>query len=231
LLGETLEVGLPAALDPEAKKDGVGGSLLRKRMGEKANWLAQMLAVVAPSTWSRRWNRPPVKLLQMALASEWKEALLVGWMLAVERCGDTDWAEAFAEFWISQPEARTVLLELPVNLIHCLRLEKLESLAQVSITRFVREMDDNHPMLDLLMKYERPWSANLSRTIMASVRRQAGSPRYRLMHALPGFALRISPEMVDEFAAGWPENAPGWETWINQFTGTLRFRKEMVEAL
>jgi hypothetical protein len=214
-----------------AKKDGVGGTVLRKGVGEKANWLAQMLSVVPPSTWSRRWDRPPEKLLLMALGSEWKEALLLGWMLAVDRCGEPDWAEAFAEMWVRQPEARTVIYQIPESLIRSVRMEKLEALAQSSITRIVRELDDNHPLLDLLVLDERPWTANLARTIMASVRRQGGSPRYRLLHSLPGFALRIPPSLADEFATGWPEVTPGWEPWMDQFIATLRFRKEMVEAL
>jgi hypothetical protein len=231
LRGETLEVTLPGTPDPQAKKDGVGGAVLRQHMGEKTNWLAQMLSVVPPSTWTQRWNRPPEKLLQLALGSEWKEALLLGWMLAVDRCGDLDWVDAFAELWVRQPEARTLIHEMPGSLIRSIRLEQLEALAGASITHSVREMDDNHPLLDLLITVERPWSANLARTVMGSVLRQASRPRYRLVHALPGFALRIPPSLAGEFATGWPEDTPGWEPWINQFTATLLFRKEMLEAL
>jgi hypothetical protein len=229
--GDTLEVTLPEAVDAAAKRDGAGGPILRKNLGEKANWLAQMLSVVPPSLWSRLWNRSPEKLLQAALASEWKEALLLGWLLAVGRCGDPEWAAALAEAWVRQAEVRTALAGNQENITRSLRVEKLEALAKASITRAVNELDDQHPLLDLLEKFERPWSDRLAQTVMASVRRQAGGYPWRLMRALPVFALHIPPALADEFAEDWPVTASGWDAWVTPFNAVLRFRKEMMEVL
>jgi hypothetical protein len=229
---DVLEVTLPAQLDPAAKRDGAGGAVLHKTMGEKANWLAQMLSVVPPSLWSREWNLPPEKLLQVALGSEWKEPLLLGWRLAAQRCGDPDWAMALAELTVKQAAARKVLAGAGwEGLIGLVAMEKLEVLAKNSITPHVNELNDVNPFLILLEAYPHPWSPGLARTVMASVRRQTGGFRERLMRALPRFGLRIPPDLAEEFATGWSESSRAWGTWVDQFIAVMRFRKEMMEVL
>lgn len=229
---DVLEVTPPEELDPEAKRDGAGGAVLRKTMGEKANWLAQMLSVVPPSLWSRKWNCPPEKLLQIALGSEWKEALLLGWRLAAERCGDPDWAAALAELIVKQAAGRKILAGDDWDgLIGMVTVEKLEALAKNSITSHINELNDANPFLILLEAYLHPWSPGLARTVMASVRRQTGGYHQRLMRALPGFGLRIPPALAEEFTTGWPESSHGWDSWIDQFIALMRFRREMMEVL
>jgi hypothetical protein len=230
--GDALEVSLPEKLDADMKRDGVGTAMLRKGLGAKANTLAQMLALVPPSVWSRKWNRTPEKLIQIALGSEWQEALLLGWMLATERSADPQWAAALAEAALKQTEARKALQgDDLARLAHHIKMEKLESL--VSFTPLINELDDKNPCLDLLEATPHTWSTKLARTVMGSLRRQAGGAHWRLMRALPGFALRIPPALADEFAAGWPatEKARGWETWIEQFNVLMNFRKEMMDSL
>jgi hypothetical protein len=232
--GEALEVTLPDKLDPPAKRDGVGGTVLRKALGEKANWLAQMLSLVPPAYWSRQWNRPPQKLVQAALASEWKEAVLLGWLLAAMRCREPDWADALVDFSIRQDEKHKIMPESDLSaLACCLTMEKVESLANASNPRAKSELDDpgKNTVLALLERYDCPWSAALSRAVIASAKRQAGGAHWQLGRALPGFALRIPPELVDEFASSWPEDLNRWSTWIDQFIELIRFRKEMMEAL
>jgi hypothetical protein len=206
--------------------------MLRKGLGAKANTLAQMLALVPPSVWSRKWNRTPEKLIQTALGSEWQEALLLGWMLATERSTDTQWTAALAEAALKQGEARKVLHgDDLARLARHINMEKLESL--VSFTPLINELDDKNPCLDLLEATPHAWSTKLARTVMGSLRRQTGGAHWRLMRALPGFALHIPPALADEFAAGWPaaEKARGWETWIEQFNALMNFRKEMMDNL
>jgi hypothetical protein len=234
LAGDVLEVSLPENLDASAKRDGIGSAALRKGLGEKANVLAHTLALVPPSIWSSTWKRLPEKLLQAALASEWQEALLSGWLLATVRSADPDWAVALAEAALKQPEMRKILSGDDLDrLARHIPPEKLDALAQAALTPMLNELNDKHPLLDLLAAYPLPWSAKLARTVMGSLRRQVGGSHWRLMRMLPLFALRIPASMADEFAAGWPslEKMHGWETWIDQFNALMRFRKEMLAAI
>jgi len=230
--GDLLEANLPEELEAAAKRDGVTGSALRKGMGAKASQLAQMLALVPPDTWSRKWDRPPEKLLPAALNSEWKESFILGWLQATARCGDPDWAGAFAELWVREAGARAVLAESGLGAaLQAVPVQKLEALAQASITPRINELDDRHPLLDLLERYERQWSARLAKTVMASLRRQAGGIHWRLTRALPDFGLRVPVELSGEFTGNWPKEARGWDPYIDQFTAVLSFRREMADAL
>jgi hypothetical protein len=232
LFKDSLDVNLPEKLDPGAKRDGISGAVMRKSMGEKANWLAQMLSATPPACWSQKWKRSPDKLLGLALSSEWKEPLLLGWLLAAERSGDAEWAAALAEFTLRQSEARKVLADYDWGTMACLiPLEKLEGFAKSFITPLFNELDDKHPLLGLLEKVERPWSAALARPVLSSLQRQAKSYNFRLMRALPLFALHVPVELAEEFSQGWPESTAGWDAYIQSFIATMRFRKEMREAL
>lgn len=232
LARETIEVSLPEQLDAAAKRDGAGGPALRKGLGEKSNWLAQMLSVVPPAVWSEKWGLSPEKLCQAALNSEWKETILTGWRLAVDRSGDPEWALALAELIIRKEEARKILAEKGWGRIACfIPDEGLERLARTSIIPKSNDLHFNHPMLELLEGCVRPWSPDLSRMVIASIQRQARGYLSLLADALPRFGLYIPPELIDEFVLGWPEKSAGWDIWIDQFIAVLQFRREIMEVL
>ncbi len=230
--GETFDVTLPAGLDAAAKRDGLGGSLLRKKMGEKANLLAQMLASIPPALWSREFNRPSEKLVGLALRSEWKEPLLLGWQLAAEGARDVAWAEAIAPLWATQAEGRSILEPdaLPA-LVMLVPVEKVEALV-TSIKPIINELDDKHLLISLLEKYKRPWTTKMARAVVQSAQRQSGDFRANLPQALPGFALWMPPELADEFSLGWAAEPKGyWRAKVDEFLIVLRFRNEMRESL
>lgn len=230
--GDTLTVTLPEGLDPAMKRDGITGHSWRTGMGPKSTLLAELISFVPTELWSQKWNRTPEKLLQAALASEEKQALLLGWQVAIGRCGDSAWVAALAEIAVKHPEGRKIISEGGWGGVsRHLPMEKLEGLAQSSISPLINEINDKHPLFDLLESYPHPWSEKLTRLVLGSVRRQAGSYHWRLMRSLPTFALRMPVSLADEFSTGWPEKLAGWDTWVDQLIGILRFRKEMMEAL
>jgi len=228
---DSLRVTLPENVEAGAKRDGVSGTIFDKKMGKNTNLLAQMLSLTPPSSWNQKWNQSPERILQAALKSEWKTALLIGWSLATERSGDPDWAAAIAELTVRQAEGREIPMQVALRgIIKSMRMEKFEALAKASITK-INDLDDNHPMLALLELYDAPWSEPLARTALTSLQRQAGKNHWRLMRALPAFALRVPVTLTETCTNGWPEDSKGWETWIDQFCAALRFRRDMTDAL
>jgi hypothetical protein len=227
-----LTLDLPDAPGEVSKELGIHNvPTLRKNLGEGANWLAFMLSLVPPSYWTNAWKLTPEKAIEAARKSDWAESLLMGWSLALQRVSDPDWAAAMAETSAKQPKLWKMLAENTASaLMRQMSTEKLEALAQSSITLKLNELNDKHPLLDMLEAYRQPWSVKLTRTVFASLRRQAGDYHWLLMRAMPGFALYIPPEMVDELAEGWPQNMRGWEVPVNQLLATLRFRREMIES-
>ncbi|HEX6033797.1 MAG TPA: DUF5691 domain-containing protein [Anaerolineales bacterium] len=175
LRGDILHVALPEQMDAQARRDGITGATLSKKLGKQANVLAQMISLMPPSFWTQRWNQTPEKIIPSALKSEWKEALILGWALATERSGDAIWAAAIADALLKQAEGRKIVGELDLRgIVKLIPIEKFEALAKASILKTINDLNDVHPMLTLLEAYDRPWSEPLSRTVMASLQRQAG---------------------------------------------------------
>src|SRR5947207_2197696 len=101
----TLEIARPAA--PPFSDCGK-----RIRRGRE-RWLAEMVAAVPPSTWSEEMGRSPAELVTVALESDWKEALLVGWGFAALRHRDAAWAEALLRAWVLEPEGMLQARQVP----------------------------------------------------------------------------------------------------------------------
>jgi len=230
--GDALDVSLPEGLDAAARRDGLGGALLRKKMGEKANVLAQMLAYTPPTLWSKEFNCPPEKLAGLAMRSEWKEPLLLGWQLAAVAAVDVAWAEAIAPLWATQAEAPSVLdVDSMSALVMLMRAEKVEALTQ-SIKPILNELDNKNLLISLLEKYRRPWTAKMARAVVQSAQRQSGDFHVNLPQALPGFACWMPPELAEEFSHGWAAEPKGyWRAKIDEFLVILKMRKEMRSDL
>jgi hypothetical protein len=230
--GDSLEVSLPDGSDSDARRDGLGGAPLRKKMGEKANLLAQMVSFIPPALWSREFNRPPEKILSLALGHQWKEALLLGWALAAQGARDAAWAEAILRLAASKAEVQSVLeTETLRALVMLLDPEPVQAIAQSSIKPILNELKDDSPLLTLLQGYRRPWTPGLARTVIQSAQRQAGKG-WRLAHALPGFAQCAPPELAHEFEQGWSDEISGvWSLMIEEFLRVLNFRNEIKKSL
>jgi hypothetical protein len=233
LLGrDVLQVTLPEEPDPAAKRDGLGSVSLRKKMGEKANLLAQMLSLVPPALWSREFNRTPEKLVAAALGSEWQEPVILGWQWAAQEAQDVAWAEALAPLWMTVQKQGILDPERIEGLITLMRVEKLEALLQASVKPLVGELDDKNPLISLLEKYRRPWSVKMARTVVQSAQRQSSDLRYNLPQLLPTLAHWFPPELAGEFASGWAAEPKGyWRDRIDTFLMTINFRNEIRESL
>jgi Family of unknown function (DUF5691) len=229
---DSIRVNLPEQVDAEAKRDGVSGTTLYKKLGKQANVLVQMISLTPPSFWSHKWKQAPERILQAALKSEWKDALLIGWSLAMERSEDSDWAAAIADVVVKHTDGREIVGGIDLRgIIKLIPMEKLEALAKASILKTIKDLNDGHPMLMLLEAYDLQWSEPLARIVMTSIQRQVGKNHWQLMRTLPSFGLRVPVSLTETFMNNWPEDSKGWETWIDQFCAVLRFRRAMTDAL
>ncbi|HEX9174178.1 MAG TPA: DUF5691 domain-containing protein, partial [Telluria sp.] len=82
LRGNLLTVTPPAACDAAMARDGVGEGK-HPGLGEKAGWLADMLATVAPSHWSATFGLTPDDCIAQSASSDYQQALLLGWTAAI----------------------------------------------------------------------------------------------------------------------------------------------------
>ena len=95
------------------------------------------------------------------------------------------------------------------------------------------------PSYKLLMFHRSPWSDQLSRAVVKSVKKRISqgkdrTPDWQTKAALKLFALRISPALYDELASGWPTESEAWTNWsrhVDAFQSLLAFRRDMHRAI
>ncbi|MBE0696194.1 MAG: hypothetical protein IH586_04660, partial [Anaerolineaceae bacterium] len=95
LLRGSIEANLPESCGERMLRDGVEQKPSSGlALGEKAWWLAQVLALIPPSTWSSRWNKKVSTLIEAVSKNEMEDALIYGWTEAALRFADSEWIEA-----------------------------------------------------------------------------------------------------------------------------------------
>jgi hypothetical protein len=106
-----LELTLPPACDAAMRRDGIGAAS-HPGMGEKAGWVADMLAAVDPRVWTRQFAPTPLACLGLAAHSEFAGVLVRGWSLAALRHAEIDgtpellaWLHDLALWWIGASQA------------------------------------------------------------------------------------------------------------------------------
>lgn len=87
-----LQVGLPAALDKEAVRDGIEASPpANRKVGERAWWLMQMISLVPPSHWTARFGCDARTWVEAAVETEYSAELLWALTQAAGRHADETW--------------------------------------------------------------------------------------------------------------------------------------------
>jgi hypothetical protein len=235
LLLKRIEVTLPEAHTPELLRDGIQPvpSGFQTRLGPRAWWLYQMLAVVPTGHWVIHWKLPPQRLVEAAARSEWHEPLLDAWLEAASRHAESDFLIALADQSIADNPARLARIAEFLPPAH------LELQIQRLLTRPPAGLRGGDPELTLLTAHRRPWGAALSSTFVDQLKRIVQQPFRHADHAglialLPQCALLIAPASVRTLEAELPTNREDWNFWerpINQFLTLVQFRAAMHKAL
>jgi hypothetical protein len=221
-----IEVQLPDTCDKAMVRDGIEPKPPGK-LGEKAWWLQQMLAIVPPALWSKQWNMPITEVLEVVAQSEWREVFATGWLSATERHKDVAWAEAFLLAGQKLP------VEAPVEtLISVLPQERREAFV-------MRAMAENAPLAPALLRQcTHTWSIPFARAVVRWVRlqieREKRAPSWMLLSLFKECALYVPPTLAAEFAKGWPTETPTWQSWqgsVERFLLVLQFRNDMLAGL
>lgn len=99
LLREVLEFNPPEAFDAEWKKDTIEEDKPQyEELGQRAWWALQLIQLTPLSWWTDYSGLSPAELLAWAGGTDWKQALLRGWLQALDAQHDPAWAEAWLEF-------------------------------------------------------------------------------------------------------------------------------------
>jgi len=228
----SLSVTPPEAFGPDWAADGIIEKPPEKT-GEKAFWIAQLLALVPPGHWEERLGAGPDTLIAAAAKSDWAGAVMAGWSQAVVTFRAASWVPAlWRERVTSAPEQ---LAELAPPLFALVPPPQAEA--------FVAPLLESgpatfHPVLAALPT---PWSDAFGETFMRVVERDVGrrpanwqdaytwkSCLERAAAALPAscFARALAvegPQVPDDPAALQLRGA------VESFRSTLTIRKRIHE--
>ncbi|MBD2464669.1 hypothetical protein H6G89_27055 [Oscillatoria sp. FACHB-1407] len=218
-----IQIELPASCDTEMLRDGVGQSTPNRNLGEKANWLLQMIAGVPLRFWQQTFCQTPTELVKAAALSEWKTVLLDGWAQAARRHGDRDWAAAILNY--SGKSARGQV---------CVEVLSEEQLEAVVIHELQSDPGQLNQLLWILQRHQNPWSVELAREVMHGLSNLVPETTvlWQLRSALEEFALRIPPELITEatdLRTTFEDNTI-LNSAIHHFLALLQFRYDMRQA-
>jgi hypothetical protein len=245
LRGARLAIELPHERDAAMRRDGVGDGS-HAGLGEKAGWLADMLAAIDPRHWTGLFQLSPTQCIALSAETDFRHALLRGWTSGLQQhLGQTppadllDWLDALTSFWLKAPASvRThypaTFLSMYATLHRSAMHAALLRLVQDSPTRW-NGPDDAY--IELLYRLagdaDTCWPPSLSHAIVA--RLLATLPAMPAQHwtfrsALPVLATVLDPATVIDAQQQWTSlaaAAAGWQDAVDKFLQIVRFRHEM----
>jgi hypothetical protein len=238
----TIEVTLPDGCDKDMARDGIDARS-RPKMGQKAYVLCQILAGTPLIIWTNTWAAKPDVLIGAAGRSDFQDLLIQGWAIAAVRQRNAQWAlELLKCGYFLQQEDKAIVgdrAELLKGLLGCLDAAASELL----LTEMLKSKPfplHTHPAGALLGALPGPWSAPLSRLVLAALRehyaRHSDGYDYELRRVVGReWAARLDPAMAEEASQGWPTRAATWtqgnDDMIGTLVATLRFRRAYLEDL
>jgi hypothetical protein len=231
-----VEIEPPRSLDADAERDGIPKKP-PQGVGERAFWLAEILARVPPNHWTSRFACSAAELVNAVRDSEWREAVLLGFRDAAIRFESAEWASAV---W-DEAVKREADSASAARLLALLPASELESRA-LSLLRDPSSMPAYTPQL--LARVPAPWSQEFSHRYVTLTRAlvekalRGEEPPLVWRATLPAAAAALLSSALDAPIAEWaaPDGdsearEPPWARDLSRFNDVLSFRRRFHEAL
>ena len=230
--GPELVVDPPTELDDATLRDGLAKKP-PQGMGERAWWLAQIVATVPPRVWSETWQATPHAIIAAAFKGDWRKELTAGWAAAAVLHRDAAWAEAILASGFSL-EKPTPIAPTLHSLLSVLSVEQRETF----VTRALRDAPTAEQVVTLVAAADHAWSDHFARTVLDWLRKRvrerstAGPYEWHLREIIPRLAMQVPPALAGA-TDGWPasEDAGAFAKALDQFISVLTFRRELAEEL
>jgi hypothetical protein len=233
-----VDVALPETADAAMIRDGVNPKPpVGTAIGERAWWLAQIIAAVPPSTWTSAWPIDADTLVRAMDGHEWREPVVAGWLTATERFGDADWARAL---WDNEAVARIEPTwgapSLEHVFVNVLPPEHVDAELRQAVAASPDALRGPSRVLIALLAWRSVWSDALARAIARRLREYAEPGRvafageFGLRAVLDRCAHAVPVSAISAFLDGWPEQSDVWPAWasaVDALTSVLRFRHDL----
>jgi len=242
-----LEVKLPEAYEKSWERDGIERKP-QSGTDEPVWWLTRILAMTPPVHWVERFGQPPAEIIAALPGDRFME-VLEGWALAAARHDARDWAAPLLQAWLIRPRsgkrsAGELSEDVIVGLLMLLPRNDLEAM----MLNIVRESETKQdvPWSVLVVALPQPWSAELARAWLASLRvfaaeglADAGANSFRDQLACDGESAVLLPlDCLDEALDVWAvdESNKAWQaiTWrenLDKFLKAVRLRQRIRDEI
>jgi hypothetical protein len=246
-----LEIAVPESFDMAWQRDGIQPKP-PPYLGVRAWWLEQLLALVPPSHWARRFAGTPDTLVETAARdTAWGFTTIKGWARAAALHRDIAWATPLANWMALDPagtESKPAELALCADLIAIMPEEAAGQLISMLLSSPPGAMVDRWYTLINLLPGQ--WSEAVSLAYLRATRKYFGAKEevgesWADRHVIANWlytlveraAIRIPPSCFAEALIPLP--LPGgtsaytrqWEQSIQTFTETIRFRQRLMKEI
>ncbi len=233
---KTLKIELPGKLTKRMKQDGIREHYKPLPEGKKANWLAQMIAMLPPSYWTKHWGLSTEECLELAINDDYRNIWWWAWGTSAKRLHDEDWLLAMHRYIIDYKPSGKKNLHFSLDFLYNELSSKLfNQLAWEYLQKDNNSfISDDHPAMLLLLQEHQHWDDGLALEVIARIRKaitnDAGVFNWNQKTLLKRAAFAIHPKLYNQLENGWPEELGySWQAEVHNFLATLRFRKDIMQ--
>jgi len=230
LFKQKLTVEPPEQYSDELKQFGIIADMkFGSKIGTRAGLLLQLTALTPLDWWEKEIFPDAAACISSARKSDWKEALMLGWVQAAVNQGNSDWAMALSETMKEARESLTAVLSD----------EHFEHLSDKAFRSFIEQLQTVvHLILPEAIRRGKPLSAALSEILIKGLRKavrgKSGSNIWELRNQFRPVACLIHPSVLEQAAEGWygeSEYRNYFQEAGTAFSEIIRLRKKLYEEL
>ena len=231
-----LRIDLPTAPDKAALRDGIEAKPpASRKIGERAFWLSQLVAMVPPSHWCGRFACDAQTFLDAALATDFGAELLGALTEATVRHPQREWVLALARAWMSSSQDMPTVTQALVELASA-------APSELRIELFEQQLRDAKPanlgyVSHVLDNVELRWNVTITRLALDHLANLVASSKEtwsQSRNSLDPWARRCDLGVGSERAAALLEKygeGHNWRNALEQFNDIVTFRAAMHKEL
>jgi hypothetical protein len=242
LLGRyKIAVEIPEAFKSTWKRDGIQEKSNQFQVGQKADWLGQIIQKIPPSKWDEHFKSSPDETLDIFIRSEWSELLLQALVNATEIHKNFFWAEAILTFWMTKRNKNHFQNVSIHPIFKAVSKSLFNKMCLLDLKQDNGYMDDSEDVAILLMTYgdQYLWEDSLAKAFYFNLTKWL-SQENRSWHGwhyrtiLKKMVFKCNPHLYQELIRDIPNHSQVWSNWQKDFESfftILQFRKEMIENI
>lgn len=231
-----LELQLPESLDKPSLRDGIEAKPpAQRKLGERAFWLMQMIAIVPPAYWTRRFECDAATFIEAALATDYAADLLSALSAAIARHPDHEWLAALNVAWLSSSSDSQVTAQSLAALLLVATPEERVDLVKAQLRELgTRRFDIAFSVLTMI---DVRWTPDITQLALNGLSAAIGVDARQGSHArnsLDVWARRCDIETargaVLRLLENCTESSP-WRHALEQMNDIIEFRETMYKEL